>query len=77
MLETLDLQNAVLVGFSMATGEVARYLSTYGSRRVAKAAFLASLEPYLLKTDDNPKGAAPREFFEEIARKAKTDRYAY
>src|SRR5918998_4551183 len=43
LMETLDLRDAVLVGFSMGTGEVARYLSTYGSGRVAKAGFLASL----------------------------------
>ena len=48
--------DVVLVGFSMGTGEVARYLGTYGSERVAKVAFLASLEPFLLKTDDNPAG---------------------
>ncbi|MEV7081904.1 alpha/beta hydrolase, partial [Streptomyces sp. NPDC093516] len=47
VLEALDLREAVLVGFSMGTGEVARYLSTYGSARVAKAVFLASLEPFL------------------------------
>ena len=41
----LDLNDAVLVGFSMGTGEVARYLVRYGSERVAKAAFLGSFEP--------------------------------
>src|SRR3982074_3383717 len=56
VLDTLDLNDVVLVGFSMGTGEVGRYLGTYGSARVAKAAFLASLEPFLLKTDDNPTG---------------------
>src|SRR5215207_8375599 len=49
VLDTLDLRDVVLVGFSMGTGEVGRYLGTYGSERVAKAAFLASLEPYLLQ----------------------------
>ncbi len=57
LMEDLDLHDAVLVGFSMGTGEVARYISRYGSARVAKAAFLGSLEPYLLKTDENPDGA--------------------
>ncbi|HCB57953.1 MAG TPA: alpha/beta hydrolase, partial [Arthrobacter bacterium] len=51
LLNRLELNNAVLVGFSMGTGEVARYLSTYGSARVARAAFLGSLEPFLLKTE--------------------------
>ncbi|MBM7489399.1 pimeloyl-ACP methyl ester carboxylesterase [Micromonospora luteifusca] len=77
LLETLDLTNAVLVGFSMGTGEVARYLGRYGSVRIAKVAFLASLEPFLLKTDENPIGAAPREFFEGISEQVRKDRYAY
>jgi len=77
VLTTLDLNDTVLVGFSMGTGEVGRYLSTYGSSRVSKAAFLASLEPFLLKTDDNPGGAAPMEFFEGIVDSVKADPYAY
>jgi non-heme chloroperoxidase len=76
LLDTLDLNNVVLVGFSMGTGEVGRYLGTYGSTRVAKAAFLASLEPFLLKTDDNP-GGVPQEVFDGILAAVTTDRYAY
>ncbi len=76
VLDTLNLTDAVLVGFSMGTGEVARYLGTYGSQRVAKAAFLASLEPFLLKTDDNPTGV-PREVFDGILAAVTADRYAY
>src|SRR6476661_9114219 len=56
LLNTLDLNDVVLVGFSMGTGEVGRYLGTYGSARVARAAFLSSLEPYLLQAEDNPGG---------------------
>ncbi|MFF5455363.1 alpha/beta fold hydrolase [Streptomyces sp. NPDC012950] len=77
VMETLDLNDAVLVGFSMGTGEVARYVSTYGSARLAKVAFLASLEPCLLKTDDNPDGVAPKEFFDGVVAAVKADRYAY
>ncbi|UPZ26654.1 alpha/beta hydrolase [Streptomyces sp. LRE541] len=77
VLETLDLREAVLVGFSMGTGEVARYLSLYGSARIAKAVFLASLEPFLEITDDNPDGAAPRSFFEGVSEAVKKDRYAF
>lgn len=76
ILETLDLRNAVLVGFSVGTGEVGRYLGTYGSGRISKAAFLASLEPFLLKTDDNPDGV-PQEVFDDILAAVTTDRYAY
>src|SRR3954463_4322561 len=77
LMETLDLHGAVLVGFSMGTGEVARYVSTYGSARVAKVAFLASLEPFLLKTDENPTGAGTADFFQGVSDTAKHDRYAY
>ncbi|KLU09439.1 alpha/beta fold hydrolase [Kocuria sp. SM24M-10] len=76
VLTHLDLQDAVLVGFSMGTGEVARYLGTYGSSRVAKAVFLGSLEPYLLQTDDNPTGV-PQEVFDGLAAAVTADRYAF
>ncbi|WP_024818092.1 alpha/beta fold hydrolase [Arthrobacter sp. 31Y] len=76
VLDTLDLNDAVLVGFSMGTGEVARYISTYGSVRVAKAVFLGSLEPFLLKTDDNPDGV-PQDVFDGLAAGVKADRYAF
>lgn len=76
VLDTLDLNDVVLVGFSMGTGEVGRYLGRYGSGRVAKAAFLASLEPFLLKTDDNPTGV-PQEVFDGILAAVTADRYAY
>ncbi|MEO5970625.1 MAG: alpha/beta hydrolase [Bdellovibrionia bacterium] len=56
LMTKLDLRDAALVGFSMGGGEVARYLSTYGSERVNKAVFISSLPPYLLKTADNPDG---------------------
>ena len=76
VLDKLDLTDVVLVGFSMGTGEVGRYLGTYGSQRVAKAAFLGSLAPFLLKTDDNPNGV-PQEVFDGILAAVTADRYAY
>ncbi|MET4147415.1 alpha/beta hydrolase [Arthrobacter sp. UYCo732] len=76
LVETLDLNEAVLVGFSMGTGEVARYLGTYGSARVARAVFLGSLEPFLLKTDDNPDGV-PQEVFDGLTEAVTADRYAF
>jgi non-heme chloroperoxidase len=56
LMESLDLRDAVLVGHSMGTGEITRYLSRYGSDRVRKAVLLSPLPPYLLKADDNPEG---------------------
>ncbi|NEB37759.1 alpha/beta hydrolase [Streptomyces sp. SID14515] len=76
LLEDLDLRDVVLVGFSMGTGELARYVSRYGHERVAKLAFLASLEPFLVARDDNPDGV-PHEVFDGIAAAAKGDRYAW
>jgi non-heme chloroperoxidase len=76
LLEHLDLTDLVLVGFSMGTGEVARYLGTYGSARVRKAALLGVIPPFLLKTDDNPEGV-PGEVFEGIKAAILADRYAY
>ncbi|GAA3032268.1 alpha/beta fold hydrolase [Microbacterium dextranolyticum] len=77
LIEDLDLTDAVLVGFSMGTGEIARYLSRYGAGRVAKAAFLGSLEPYLLITDDNPDGAGDQAFFDGTAAAVAEDRHAF
>ncbi|CCK28842.1 Non-haem bromoperoxidase [Streptomyces davaonensis JCM 4913] len=76
LLTTLDLTDTALVGFSMGTGEVGRYLGTYGSQRIAKAVFLASLEPFLLKTDDNPAGV-DQQVFDGILEAVTKDRYAY
>jgi pimeloyl-ACP methyl ester carboxylesterase len=76
VLETLDLQDVILVGFSMGTGELARYVSTFGHARVAKLAFLASLEPFLVARADNPAGV-PQEVFDGIATQAKADRFAW
>lgn len=76
LLETLDLRGVVLVGFSMGTGELARYVARYGHERVAKLAFLASLEPFLVARDDNPEGV-PQDVFDGIEAAAKGDRYAW
>jgi peroxiredoxin len=76
VIRTLDLRDVVLVGFSMGTGEVARYLARHGSDRVAKAVFLASLEPYLIKTADNPTGV-DQSVFDGILAAARSDRYAW
>ncbi|MEU0558048.1 alpha/beta hydrolase [Dactylosporangium sp. NPDC006015] len=76
LMTRLDLRDAVLVGFSMGSGEVGRYLGTYGSERVGAAAFIAALEPFLLRTDDNPAGVDGA-VFAGILEAVTRDRYAY
>jgi non-heme chloroperoxidase len=76
LLEHLDLSDIVLVGFSMGSGEVTRYLGSYGSARVRKAALLGAIPPYLLKTEDNQEGV-DGEVFEQIKAAIAKDRYAW
>jgi non-heme chloroperoxidase len=76
LIEHLNLSDIVLVGFSMGTGEVTRYLGRYGSNRVRRAALLGAIPPFLLKTDDNPEGV-DGQVFEEIKAAIVNDRYAY
>jgi non-heme chloroperoxidase len=76
LIEGLDLSDVVLGGFSMGSGEVIRYLATYGSRRVRKAALFGAIPPFLLKTDDNPEGVDAN-IFAGIKAAIVKDRYAY
>ncbi|MFF5173297.1 alpha/beta fold hydrolase [Micromonospora sp. NPDC000089] len=76
LLEHLDLRDIILVGFSMGTGEVTRYLGRYGSDRVRKAVLMGAIQPFLLKTDDNPDGV-DKQVFEDIKAAVVADRPAY
>ncbi|BDC49782.1 arylesterase [Bryobacterales bacterium F-183] len=76
LMEGLDLRDAFLAGFSMGGGEVARYLATYGSARVSKAALISAVTPFLMQTADNPDGI-PREEFAKIEAGIRQDRAAF
>ncbi len=76
VLTKLDLKDVSLVGFSMGSGEVARYISKYGSSRVRKAVLIGTLGPYLLKAADNPLGV-DRSVFDGIKAAIKADRPAF
>jgi non-heme chloroperoxidase len=76
LVTKLDLREIALVGFSMGGGEVARYLGTYGSERVNKAVFIASVPPFLLKTANNPEGV-DGSVFEGIKKAIVADRPAF
>src|SRR6202042_958706 len=75
VLSNLNLADVALVGFSMGTGEVTRYIGKYGARRVRKAVLIGTLGPYLVKTTDNPEGV-DRSEFEGIKSAIKADRPA-
>ena len=88
LLEHLDLRDAVLVGHSMGTGEVTRYLAAYGPGdhhglqlghhrpRVAKAVLISPLPPYLLQAPDNPDGI-PQSVFDGFTAAATGDTPAW
>ena len=88
LLEHLDLRDAVLVGHSMGTGEVTRYLASYGSggtscspARAPPAAgsqgvLVSPIPPYLLQTPDNPDGV-PQSLFDGFAQAARADTPAW
>jgi non-heme chloroperoxidase len=77
LLDHLALgEDVVLAGFSMGTGEVTRYLGRYGSAGVSKAALFGVIPPFLLQTDDNPKGV-PGGVFEGIKQQVVADRYKW
>ena len=76
LIEHLDVRDLALVGHSMGTGEVTRYLGRYGSDRVRKAVLIASIPPFLVKTDDNPEGV-DRSVFEGIQAAIVADRPEY
>jgi non-heme chloroperoxidase len=65
VIETLDLKDIVLVGFSTGGGEVARYIGRHGTRRVSKVALVSAVAPLMLKTLANP-GGLPIEVFDKL-----------
>jgi non-heme chloroperoxidase len=65
LLEALDVRDVILIGFSTGGGEVARYIGRHGTERVAKAALVSSVPPFMLQTDDNP-GGVPIDVFDGL-----------
>jgi non-heme chloroperoxidase len=76
VLDHLDLWDAVLVGHSMGTGEVTRFLGAHGSARVAKGVLVAPIPPFLLQTSDNPDGV-PQSVFDGFVQAAQSDTPAW
>ena len=76
LMTQLNLRDAVLAGFSMGGGEVARYLGRYGAQRVSKAMLLGAVPPFLLKTPDNAAGV-DKSVFDGMLDAVKKDRIAF
>ncbi|WP_326557350.1 alpha/beta fold hydrolase [Micromonospora sp. NBC_01796] len=73
LLDALDLREATLVGFSTGGGEVARYIGRHGTGRVAQAALVSAVPPFMLQTPDNP-GGVPVQVFDAIRAGSLADR---
>jgi non-heme chloroperoxidase len=73
LTETLDLKKAIHVGHSTGGGEVARYISRHGTKRVAKAVLISAVPPLMLKTSANP-GGLPLSVFDGIRAGVQADR---
>ncbi len=73
LITKLGLVDAIIVGFSMGGGEVARYIGNYGTSKLAKAALISAVPPFMLKTDDNPEGLE-KEVFEGFKKDIRKDR---
>ncbi len=76
LMEALDLRDATLVGHSMGTGEVTRYVGRYGSERVARGVLISPIPPFLLQTADNPEGL-PASLFDGFMQAARQDTPAW
>jgi non-heme chloroperoxidase len=76
LVTALDLQDVTLVGHSMGTGEVTRYVGRFGSERIAKGVLVSPIPPFLLQMPDNPDGV-PASVFDGFIQAAKQDTPAW
>jgi len=73
LIETLDLKNTALIGFSAGGGEVARYIGRHGTKRLNKVGLISAVPPLMLKTKSNPDGL-PIEVFNKLREGSLADR---
>lgn len=77
ILESLDLNDVTLIGFSMGGGEVARYFGKYGTERLHSVVFASAVPPYLAKTDDNPLGPLDKDAADQMESGLKESRDSF
>lgn len=77
VVDHLDLEEVVLVGFSMGGGELARYVRHFGTDDLSGLVFASAVPPYLLKTDDNPDGGLREDDVEKMKQGLSEDRDAF
>jgi non-heme chloroperoxidase len=75
VIETLDLRDVAVFGFSTGGGEVTRYVGRHGTGRVARIALISAVPPLMLRTSANPDGQ-PIEVFDGLRAASLSDRSA-
>jgi pimeloyl-ACP methyl ester carboxylesterase len=76
VIDELGLDDAVICGFSMGGGEIARYLSRHDGKHVRAAVLVSSVVPYMTRTEENPDGV-PNEVFDQLRQGLRKDRPAF
>lgn len=77
LLEHLGLRDVTLVGFSMGSGEAVRYISRYGTGRIAKAVLAGAVTPYLYKSAEHPEGLLDDNALAGLQAGVRSDRLAF
>ena len=73
LFEALDVRDAVMAGHSTGGGEVCRFIGLHGTEHVAKAVFVSTIAPLMLKTVSNPEGT-PIEVFDGLRASTRDNR---
>src|ERR1700722_13017207 len=76
VLAELDLHDVTLVGFSLGTGELARYIGNHGTERIRACVFIESLAPSFAKSAENPNGA-DQTVVDSVQQAISTDRFQW
>ena len=73
----VDLHDDDVGHGTLGGGEVARYVGSYGTARLARAVFAGAVPPYLYKAADNPDGGLDDATIAQFEAGVRTDRMAF